>query len=853
VRTVLSLVVLSLLLGLRSSQPPESPYHVLQRARYFSDLYNWRVASPMFASAERALGERRDHKGALYAHIGALTLDSNTSIRQQSGEVARLLATEPALTEDRELRLFALVVKGTLDRNVDQVASRSDWEQVQHLARDLQEPKWIYRAEGDLGLADYYDGNIASSERRVTEALLAAARHSDFGAEVFFSTVKAGGYLLQKLSVAKAMAYANQAIRIARDHPDIGEPKVAFEVLTQCLVGTGKAREAEQLVAELLKNPSLDSLSRLDYLNAAGDIAMAENNPGSAIRFYNNGIAIAKSRSMLRDAADLQASSSLANLAIGNLDAAEQLSQESCDTTRKAGTLPLLPGKLDIAAQVLVAKRRFLDADKTYRRAEEIQDDLFGQADSFTAQTAIVTAADRLYAHHFALSADHLHDVNQAFGILEQGRARALANLLTAKSPSDPRALSGHTLSRSSSQSGEVRSSAVSSAQPQAALISDELEALTSDLSFSPHERFRPVTIPELQGALQSSDVVLEYVISDPLSYVVAVTPSSRRITTLPPRAAVAESVNAFRIGIERRSDTTSLSRTLYDELLGSIPEVGSNSNLIIIPDGPLNLVPFEALKDENNRYVVERHVVSYAPSSTALYLMRSRVQAGTRAKALLAVGGIMYDAEKAFTDSTTRSIGSQPSLAPLANSKPEIRAAENAIRSSSNVVLEAEDATKTNVKRALEHGFGYIHFAVHAVSGDNPDRASLIMRRDPSIGDDGSLTASEIIRMRLPANLVVLSACDTNVGPIQGEEGVSALSTAFLIAGARTVVSTLWPIEDAATLVLMKAFYAQVAKGVSTAEALTRAKRDLLARFGAASSPIYWAGFIVQGSALPS
>jgi CHAT domain-containing protein len=110
-------------------------------------------------------------------------------------------------------------------------------------------------------------------------------------------------------------------------------------------------------------------------------------------------------------------------------------------------------------------------------------------------------------------------------------------------------------------------------------------------------------------------------------------------------------------------------------------------------------------------------------------------------------------------------------------------------------------------------------------------------------------LEASEILQLKIPAKLVVLSACDTALGPIQGQEGVAALSTGFLLAGARSVVSTLWPIQDQAALVLMQAFYRHLREDDSPEEALAAAKRDILAKYGPKTDPAYWAGFIVQGS----
>ena len=103
---------------------------------------------------------------------------------------------------------------------------------------------------------------------------------------------------------------------------------------------------------------------------------------------------------------------------------------------------------------------------------------------------------------------------------------------------------------------------------------------------------------------------------------------------------------------------------------------------------------------------------------------------------------------------------------------------------------------------------------------------------------------------MRLNADLVVLSACDSALGPIEGEEGIAALSRAFLLAGARSVVSTLWSIDDTFSSFLMKQFYGHLAANMPPAPALAAAKRDMMSKFGRSALPYYWAAFIVEGSA---
>lgn len=217
-----------------------------------------------------------------------------------------------------------------------------------------------------------------------------------------------------------------------------------------------------------------------------------------------------------------------------------------------------------------------------------------------------------------------------------------------------------------------------------------------------------------------------------------------------------------------------------------------------------------------------------------------------------LAVGGVPYSKGDMAARATTLGYSAEP-VPDLPGSRDEALAVGGLFPRQQNEILIDGRATETAFKTASNsHPFRFIHIAVHAFSSDEPDRAALMMLRDPHGSDDGFLQASEIVQMHMSAKLVVLSACDTGVGPIQGEEGISTLSNAFIVAGAQTVVSTLWPVEDAPSQFLIKHFYENMAnQDDDPSNALTDAKREMLRVFGDRNLPIYWAGFILEGRTL--
>src|ERR1019366_5202455 len=163
--------------------------------------------------------------------------------------------------------------------------------------------------------------------------------------------------------------------------------------------------------------------------------------------------------------------------------------------------------------------------------------------------------------------------------------------------------------------------------------------------------------------------------------------------------------------------------------------------------------------------------------------------------------------------------------------------------------LLLGTSATEAAFKAAGLTEYRVIHLAVHGFADSTfPDRAALVLLSDRLAGEDGFLQSSEIAQLRFDADLVVLSACDTAVGALQGQEGIANLSLAFLLSGSKTVVSTLWTIDDTSTLYLMKRFYVHLSEGNTAAFALTAAKRDMLKTYGAHAVPYYWASFRLEG-----
>jgi CHAT domain-containing protein len=268
---------------------------------------------------------------------------------------------------------------------------------------------------------------------------------------------------------------------------------------------------------------------------------------------------------------------------------------------------------------------------------------------------------------------------------------------------------------------------------------------------------------------------------------------------------------------------------SLYQALIHPIEQSGwlkGISRLYIVPNATLNYLPFAILSrpgEEKGHFLIQDYVVAYLPAASAL------------------VSGLEREAPKL----------SLLALAPRASHlryAPEEARSIGAIYSDRSQVLLGRSATKRAfAKQAGE--FEIIHLATHGFFDKlNPLFSGVVL--EPAAGDDGRLQVYEIMRLRLQARLVTLSACDTALGSgyfseyPAGDDFVG-LTRAFLSAGSSAVLASLWEVNDRSTMQLMKSFYRELQR-TDSASALAVAQRSMLASGGPHSSPYYWAPFVV-------
>ena len=314
-------------------------------------------------------------------------------------------------------------------------------------------------------------------------------------------------------------------------------------------------------------------------------------------------------------------------------------------------------------------------------------------------------------------------------------------------------------------------------------------------------------------------------------------------------RATVIASATGTTSPEQQKQNLQKLHKLLVQPIADLLP-TNPESHVIFIPQGNLFLVPFPALQDENGKYLIEQHTILTAPSIQVLDLVHEqRQQLGTQnltslqAQDLLVVGNPSPMPKLQTVEGLP-----QITLPSLLGAKKEAEAIATFFRIPA--MLEGS-ATETTVKQRMTQA-RIIHLATHGLleygipqdSGvrDLPGAIALA----PSATDDGLLTSSEILGMKLKAELVVLSACDTGRGQITGD-GVIGLSRSLITAGVPSVMVSLWAVNDDSTSILMTEFYRQLQQNPDKAQALRQAMLKTMQRY---DSPRDWAAFTLIGEA---
>ena len=486
-------------------------------------------------------------------------------------------------------------------------------------------------------------------------------------------------------------------------------------------------------------------------------------------------------------------------------------------------------------------------------------------------------------------------------------RERSLQRLITAKSERQIQLLNGkHTPGQAEAMKKEMDELLAEHEQAQAQIRarSPRYAELTQP---------RPLSAKQIQQQVLDADtLLLEYALGKNRSYVWAVTPTEISSYELPGRDEIESAARSFyelliapneQVGpqsrglrvVKAQAQDAALAEAgsrLRRMILDPVSKHLGKKRLLIVADGALQYVPFAALpepplaqaKGEGSQPLIVNHEILSLPSASTLAAMRQESRQHVRPSGVIAVL-----ADPVF-DITDERVSDRRSVQPAKERPASARDATSTVnkpfdsrkekefpqpglglqrlpgtkREAEEILalvagqdrLEALDfkaSRDTATGKELE-GFRYLHFATHGfLDSVRPELSGIVLSMVDEKGspENGFLLAHEIYNLRLPAELVVLSACQTGLGKQIRGEGLVGMTRGFLYAGARRVVVSLWSVDDEATKELMVAFYKGMLKaGLNPAAALREAQIKMWKQ-KRWQSPYYWAAFIMQGEYL--
>jgi CHAT domain-containing protein len=838
---------------------------ILQQANLYADRYDWAKALPLYTEAELQLAHAGDLAGAAYAHIGCIRASVKTRFPQQIADALSNEIKRSPWKNDPSFRLRALFLKADVDTEIDAYSvgdfntdqRRRNWQEILTLSSQLGNKHLEERAQGELAILKIFDKDVIGSDE-IASVLWQAKSSGDLMNELRFRTAIATMY--------RSVGLDHDALGHFERATDLAERSQAFSFFPAYF---GKA------VTLLADHRLQEALPLIEHCAAQARITGSVVNDAQVL--YLQGRAYyANSRSpeavgLLKKSLDLaselgyQRLISMITLELSHiyqmngelwkaLDCAELGLQASAKTGDPFEAILHIHDKGTIRAD----QGRFAESDRLYAQAIQALNTLLAKFTSAYTRAFIVSRMSDLYSDYFSLSLLKLKDPAKAFAILEQARGRSVSDSLRGRM-TDP-----IPTKESIQNSFEEYEKNLSRFQAQLWAKKDPVEFRKIMSEIFDLERslgnsgeagrhtidartFPSIPLVEIQKSLYPGEIILEYVLRESSSTCFVISREDAQGFALAPRRVIEEAVAGYRKEARKGLQGSKIGRKIYDLLLAPVKGFDQKLRITIVPDGLLHLLPFEAIPDPSGKLLIDSHMIDYSPSATVTFLLRKSPAPWTGRNRFLGVGDARYHGTD---ESGIVYFANQPRPARLPGSRAEVLSIAKALKDvSETATLIGEDVNEPALKKFHLEDFDILHFAVHGTSDVNyPARSGLLLGPSSDEAEDGIFQAWEISKLRLQTDLVVLSACDTAFGRVLDQEGVSNLVQSFLLAGARSVVASLWPVDDRSTADLMARFYSYLAQGMDKGSALRQAKLDFIAKYKDKALPIFWAGMIMIG-----
>lgn len=444
--------------------------------------------------------------------------------------------------------------------------------------------------------------------------------------------------------------------------------------------------------------------------------------------------------------------------------------------------------------------------------------------------------------------------ITRAFEVAEQRKARNLLDSLTSSRPtlSPEVAAARQSLLRDlERQEAEIerrkqRNRSWQDLQRKRVELLDRLNSLDArSLAQEIEPLVPPITsLRDAQSLLDDDTILLVYHLGAERSLLWLVDSNGAEVHALPPEERIEASARRFhdllsKSQIPRNAKwATSTAQDLGRMLLGPVSGRLDKKRLAIVPDGALHYVPFSALAMGTTARLLERHEVVSLPSVSVLAAIRERKSHRATPPGFLLLFAAAVFREQSYLN--------------LPNTQQEAEVIRKLIPPGAKSVMKlGHDATKEAASNGLLSRFQTVHMATHGtINTEHPELSGIVLSQEDRQGLplDGYLRVHDIWALDIPADLVVLSACETALGKEMRAEGLVGLTQSFFHAGAGSVLVSLWNVDDASTPEFMRVFYTSLYKGHRSPAESLKIAQTWMSRQDRWRSPYYWAGFVLQG-----
>lgn len=692
-----------------------------------------------------------------------------------------------------------------------------------------------------------------------------------------------GMLFLELGALAEARAMFLQALPVGRETRYQAMTLVGLSSVAEAM---GETREAATRLEEALKLQRAfgDRSGEAESLRAHGLLSLELGEPAQAEELLQESLRRFEELGIPSGAAAARRGLARVYAARGRLDAARQGYEDSRKQAEALG---------DVGAQALtLAEQGNLEREHgELPVARERLEAALKLMESFRSGVG----GDRLRALHFSTVREtyeryidvlmQLHKADPAAGldakaleVAEQSRARGLLDVLARARvdtrEGDPKLLAEELrlrqelnakaalrLELAGDESSRARSEALGKEIEQLATRYRLVEERLTDGSYESLKK-PSIQLREIQALLDEETVLMEYLLAEPRSYLWVVSSTSLKAFELPGRneiGRVARSLHEHlknpgdRDFARQRKDRDLLAR----QVLGPALDAIAGRRLVIVADGVLQYIPFAALhvrSPAQGRLVplVVEHEIGFLPSAAVLKEIR-RAGAGRpqRPTSIAVLADPAYDGTQSrprrVGDLATRGSG----LEPLPWTLQEAEGIRAAAQGRKVLMATGLDATRELVTSGGLESFRALHFATHGIlDSEHPELSMLALSQRDANGHPltGFLSLQDLYSLRLQADLVVLSGCETGLGRELRGEGLVGLTHGFLHAGASQVVASLWPVRDRAAAELMQRFYRSMLRDGQRPTAALRAAQIEIWNQRTWRDPYFWAAFVAQG-----